>query len=89
MAPDRSPEFKGVIVQILCIVEIQFESAWALNNQYKIGHHLPCLMGPNFHAISMIQTQDMLGRIHIGPLFDQTRTRTTRQGVTPILSSSA
>ena len=29
MALNRSPEFKSVIVQIICIVEIQFESAWA------------------------------------------------------------
>ena len=27
MALDRSPEFKGVIVQIACAIEIQFESA--------------------------------------------------------------
>ena len=30
MAPDCSPEF--VIVQIVCVVEIQSESAWALTN---------------------------------------------------------
>ena len=50
--------------------------------QYKLGHHLPCLMGPEFHAsdassseeylnifmcISMIQIQDSPRRIHIGP----------------------
>ena len=28
MALNHSPEFKGVIVQIVCVVEIQFESAW-------------------------------------------------------------
>ena len=32
MALDRSPEFKFVIVQIVCVVEIQSESAWALTN---------------------------------------------------------
>ena len=32
MALNRSPEFKGVAVQIVCVVEIQFESAWALTN---------------------------------------------------------
>ena len=30
MALHRSPEFKAVIVQIVCVVEIQSESAWAL-----------------------------------------------------------
>ena len=32
MALNRSPEFKGVIVQIVCVVEIPFESAWAVTN---------------------------------------------------------
>ena len=32
MALNRSPEFKGVIDQIVCVVEIQSESAWALTN---------------------------------------------------------
>ena len=32
MALNRSPEFKGVIVQIVYVGEIQFESAWALAN---------------------------------------------------------
>ena len=32
MDKDRAPEFKVVIVQIVCIVEIQSESAWALSN---------------------------------------------------------
>ena len=32
MALNLSPEFKGVIVQIVCVVEIQSESAWALTN---------------------------------------------------------
>ena len=31
-ALNRSSEFKGVIVQIVCDVEIQFEFAWALAN---------------------------------------------------------
>ena len=30
MALNRSPVFKGVSVQIVCVVEIQFESAWAI-----------------------------------------------------------
>ena len=30
MVLSRSLEFKGVIVQIVCVVEIQFESAWAV-----------------------------------------------------------
>ena len=32
MALIRSPQFKVVIVQIVCVVEIQSESAWALTN---------------------------------------------------------
>ena len=32
MALNRSPEFKSVIVQILCVVENHFELAWALTN---------------------------------------------------------
>ena len=32
MALNRSPEFKVVIVQIVCVIEIQSESAWALTN---------------------------------------------------------
>ena len=28
----RSPEFKFVFVRIICVVEIQSESAWALTN---------------------------------------------------------
>ena len=32
MALSRSPEFMGVIVQIVCALEIQFKSALALTN---------------------------------------------------------
>ena len=32
MAQNRSPEFKVVIVQIACVVEIQSECAWVLTN---------------------------------------------------------
>ena len=32
MTVNCSPEVKGVIVQIVFVVEIQFESAWALTN---------------------------------------------------------
>ena len=32
MALNRSSEFKGVIIQIVCVVEIQFESEWALTS---------------------------------------------------------
>ena len=78
MALNRSPEFKGVIVQIVCVVEIQFESAWLLTS---ITFGTTC--HAKFHAsgasgseeedfniflhISMVQMQDTLGSIHIGP----------------------
>ena len=32
MALSRSPEFMGVIIQIVCTVEFQFKSALALTN---------------------------------------------------------
>ena len=32
MSLNRSPESKVVLVQIICVVEIQSESAWALTN---------------------------------------------------------
>ena len=74
---NRSREFKVVIVQIVCIVEIQSESAWALTN---ITSGTTC--HAKFHAsesgseeedfniflcISLVRTQDTLGRIHFGP----------------------
>ena len=78
MALNRSPEFKVVIVQIVCVVEVQSESAWALTN---ITSGNICLA--KFHAseasdfeeeyfniflcISLVQTQNTLGRIHFGP----------------------
>ena len=37
MALNRLPEFKGVIVQIVCVVEIQSESARALINITSIN----------------------------------------------------
>ena len=78
MASNRSPEFKDVIVQIVCVVEIQFESAWALTNitSRNICHakfHASEASGSEeddfyiFLCISMVQTQDTLGRIHFGP----------------------
>ena len=32
MALNRSPEFQSVIVQIVCVVEIQFEPPWVLTH---------------------------------------------------------
>ena len=40
MALNRSPEFKSVTVQIVCVIETQTESAGF--NQYKLRHNLPC-----------------------------------------------
>ena len=76
MALNRSPEFKGVTVQIVC-VEIQPESAWNLtnitsSNTYPTKFHASDASGSEedfniFLCISMVQTQDNLGRIHFGP----------------------
>ena len=35
MALNRSPELKVVIVQIVCVVESQSETAWALPNLFN------------------------------------------------------
>ena len=77
MTLSRSPEFKGVIVQIVCVVEIKSESAWALTN---INSGNTChakfytteASGSEedfniFLCISMVQTQDTLGSVHFGP----------------------
>ena len=78
MALNRSPEFMVVIVQTGGVVEIQSKSAWALTN---ITSGNSC--HAKFHAseascseedfniflyISLVQTQETLGRIHFGPL---------------------
>ena len=71
MALNRSPEFMGVTVQMVCVVEIHFESILALTN---ITSRPTGLIGLKFHAseasgseennfniffcISMVQTQD-------------------------------
>ena len=47
MALNRSSELNGVIVHILCVVEIQFESAWAIIN--VTGEPLAMLNGPQMH----------------------------------------
>ena len=77
MVLNRSLEFKVVIVQIVYVVEIQSESAWALTNitSGNICH-------AKFHAseasgseedfnlsqcISLVQNQGTLGRIYFGP----------------------
>ena len=76
MALNRSPEFRGVIVQL--VVEIQSESAWALTNitlanTCHVIFHASEASGSaeeNFNiflCISLVQTQDTLGRIHFGP----------------------
>ena len=78
MALNRSPEFKVVIVQIVCVVEIKYESAWALtnitsSNTCHAKFHASEAIGSeqedfnNFLCASLIQTQDTLGSIHSGP----------------------
>ena len=78
MALDRSPEFKVVIVQIVCVIEIQSESTWALTN-IILGNtchakfHASEASGSEeedfniFLCISLVQTQDTLGSIHCVP----------------------
>ena len=77
MALNCSLEFKGVIVQIVCVVDIQSESAWALTN-ITLGNtchakfHASEASGSEedfniFLCISMVQTQDTLERIYFGP----------------------
>ena len=78
MAVDRSSEFKVVIVQIVCVVEIQSESAWALTNitsgnTCHAKFHASEASGSEeeefniFLYISLVQIQDTLGRIHFRP----------------------
>ena len=67
----RSPEFKGVIVQIVFVEEISFESAWALTNitsgnTCHVKFHASEICGSDddlyiFLCISMVQTSDTLG----------------------------
>ena len=96
MAIDRSLEFKVVIVQTVCIVESQSESAWALTN---ITSGNTC--HAKFHAseASGSEEEDLIFSVYffdlnlghpgedpfwtLGPLFDQTRLSTTRQYYIP------
>ena len=45
MARNLSPKFKGVVVQIVCVVEIQFDAARTLTNKNS-SITLPCPIGP-------------------------------------------
>ena len=77
MALNCSPEFKIVIVQIVCVVEIQSESVWDLTN-ITLGNTCQAKFYASeasgseeenfniFLCISIVQTQDTLGRIHFG-----------------------
>lgn len=65
----RSPAFQGVIVQIVCVVEIEFD-ACALTTCHAKYHTSAFYEEEDFnifHCISTVQTQGNLGRIHIGP----------------------
>ena len=75
MALNHSPEFNDAIVQIVCVVEIQSESAWASTN-ITSGNtcHAEFHAGGSeekdsniFLSIFMVQTQNTLGRIRFGP----------------------
>ena len=77
MALNPSSEFKGVIFQIVYVVENQSESAstltkMTLGNTCHAKFHAPKANGSEedfniFLCISMVQTQDTLGKIHFGP----------------------
>ena len=72
MALNHSPEFKGVIVQTECVIEIQSESAWALAN-ITLGTtchaklHASEASGSEEDLYFINQDQETLGRIHFGP----------------------
>ena len=68
--------------------------------QFKLGHHLPCLIGPELQASEASSSEEeeyFPGNFYgsnpehlwddpywtLGPLFEQTRLRTTRQGYLP------
>ena len=78
MALISSSGFKGVIVQIVCVVEIQFESAWALTNRtsgntchakchaYEASGSKKGDLNVHIFLCMSMETQDTLGRIHFG-----------------------
>ena len=76
MALNRSHVFKGVTVPTVCVETIQFESAWALTNMNscttcRAKLHASEASGSEedfniFLCVSMVQTQNILGRIHFG-----------------------
>ena len=76
MALNHSPEFRSIIVQIVCVVEIQFESSWTLTNTtlsttcHAKFYASKASSSEDFNiflCISMVQPQDTLKRIHIEP----------------------
>ena len=79
MALDRSPEFKIVIVQIVCVVHTQSDTAWALTN---ITSGNTC--HAKFHASEASGSEEdfdifLCISLVLGPLFEQTTLSTTRQ----------
>ena len=83
MTLNQSPEFKTGIDQIICVVERQFRSAWALTD-IIFRAPLTTPNGPRFHAsditymilrkkisifscVFLFQTQDTLGESIVDP----------------------
>ena len=78
MVLNRSSEFKVAIVQIVCVVEFQSESAWALTNitsgdTCHAKFHASEASGSKeedfniFLCISLVQTHDTLGGSSLHP----------------------
>ena len=74
MALNRSTEFKSVIVQIVCVVEIQSESAWIMFAKPNSMHLRQASEASGFEEdfniflrISMVQPRTPWGRSILDP----------------------